>query len=862
MNSTLANVVDHPPEGRLDEARQSETAQGPSAHNRAFKWPGIWHGVGVFAISLSIALLFQQLAEPPRRALCFDARQYLSNTQHICDFVLSVLHGQPTLELVTNRPFVEAILTDGPVFPGFFAGIFALAGHSPSINEWRTIQCIQSVLHALSASMVFLLSFRFTGNLRIGTLSGLLWGAYPAAVFWSAVYYTETTVVFFLLLFLVLFSQKVHHFRSSFCSAVAAGAIILLKPALVPAAVLSCLSLCGTRKTFFAVALGLILTVAPWAVYTKFTTGQARFTAYRNPSFNLAMGADSEVDGCYVWPGTPLTTMFAQDECAIAFPLAQWQFRTAECLRMSARKLSCLLGSESNDLRQSYFGIEPVWLNWPHRLLIVSGFAGFMWFIFGGFTRLDRWRKRVGFSLAIFIAGHLTYVLFTPTARYGFTAMPLLCIFAGYALHCLANKNLLPRRRGLILAAVALTAWSVLLFFGETWARRNEPTEQAHQLLLGETALKEIDLANTQIPQNIEQVLLLIDGNDGVNSAEVSINGTVLNDHPAHLRKFSSRVYDRCWDLRSLGYPMGILQDQFRQWKAVPVAPSLIHWHGKNTVTVSSKVGSCTIYSNQDPLSRQILSPDYCSVNNVSNSPDSVDPRIVSQTPSARVHQASMIHKAPSANLTDTKDSLRIAFCVQFSPSMSAAIAPAGAIKGASTSLAPADSTTPFEYEFRPSDFDLFMQDKSIHGIRTNRHVMRAAQRMGGLVSLPPAPTTSHMTVKVTGLLRSQGKNGKAGIVVAILPGRGTSSLTLAATPDYIQADNNWKRFVIEDRIPVELLGQGKRSLYFAVYPGPWLDICGYGPGKKMSDIQLKEIRARISYESYRDLSHDRSIFY
>ena len=811
------------------------------------------HLGSVFAITLAVTLLFHFLAEPPRRALCFDARQYLANTQQICEFILSVYKGQADFSLLTSKSFVEAILTDGPVFPGFFGTIFSLLGHAPTIGDWRLLQVMQSVMHAASASMVAMLAWRFSDRAKIGVLSGLTWGLYPAAIFWSGVFYTETTVVFFVLSFLTLFSQRSHKLLSSVACGVAAGAIVLLKPALVPAAVLSCLFMYGNKKTFLAVALGAILTVAPWAVYTKFTTGQARFTAYRNPSFNLAMGADTEIDGCYVWPGAPLTSLFASEECSIAFPLSQWQYHTGDCLRMSARKIACLLGAQSNDFRQSYFGIAPKWLNLGHQTLVFFGFLGLFLFVFGGFLKQDSWHRRIGLSLFVFVAGHLTYILFTPTSRYGFTAIPMLCVFLGYAVSCLLHKDRLPGTKGLILSAAALTLWYPLLLWGETWARQSEPKEVSHTLGAGDSVLKVIDLTGLRPPKSTAQVLLLIDGDDGSADAEVSLNGRLLAQKPVHLRNFSTRVYDRCWDLRSLGYPMGISQDQFRQWKAVVLEPSLLKWGQQNLVTLSRRSGTFTVYSDKDPNSRQMLSPDYCSVNNVSNSVVDLDPRIVSRIPTAQIKQRSMLHRSGAHVLSDLKDCLRVKLCVLFDT-------PATAQTSSTDSSA---NNGAFSYDFKPSDFDLYMQDKSVEGIRTNRHVLKSVQRSGAVVELPAAGQGSHVRVRITGMVRSvTAPTGKAGVVVALLPGRGGASLTLAATPDHINATTIWRPFSIDDTLPVELLGQGKRSLYVGVYPGTWLDICGYGASKQSSDLQLKNIHAEVNYTCLPNISHGRTIYY
>src|SRR6185369_8015911 len=105
--------------------------------------------------------------------------------------------------------------------------------------------------------------------------------------------------------------------------------------------------------------------------------GHGCITAQRFPAFNLAMGSDTEVDACLVSPAPPLTTMFSHDDdMPLAFPLSQWQFHTADLLRLTAVKLSALWSRQANDFRQTFLGIGQAPQNIWHLLLLFSGIIG------------------------------------------------------------------------------------------------------------------------------------------------------------------------------------------------------------------------------------------------------------------------------------------------------------------------------------------------------------------------------------------------------------------------------------------------------------------------------------------------------
>ena len=825
-------------------------------------------GLSVFLFALIVTLSFHFLSGGPKRTLCFDARQYIFDTSRITEFLLALVHGQWKPQLVTEATFLTSILADGPAFPSFFGSIFALMGHAPGIQDCRAIEIIQSILHACSASMIFGLSFVFCKRIVPSFCSGLIWAAYPAAIFWSGIFYTETTVIFSTLLFVSLLASS-QRLVKAVLAGVMAGVVALLKPALLPAAaVASLFSLRFSRKSLFALAVGAVLALSPWLLYTKTMTGQARITAQRFPAFNFAMGSDTEVDACLVSPAPPLTTMFSKDdEKPYAFPLAQWQFHTLDCLRLSAVKLSSLWSRQANDFRQSFFGVSPAQQNVWHLFLLFSGITGLLLFLTSIRSVLDlricsygrsaggspasmeltRRQQTIAFASIIFIGTHLCYVLFTPAARYGLTAMPFYLIFASLAFSGGWHGHSRPfnRKQALALAACASIASLIVLALakGTLLSPVFQQKEIAYKLNDNTSAMRVIDLSNSKAPdpKQVFSVLLLVDGDNGLENADIEVNTHKLDSKLQHIRSFESELYQQSFELRSLGYPAGLSADDFRHWRAVRVPAALINWNGQNKFRITQH-GTGTIYA--DPTNdRRMLATNYFSVNSLCNSDTSLDLRIASPIKTSAAPTQSYVNSEEPLN-----SSLRIKLAV--------------ALGEPWQNQQQTSSELIAQKKLSSKSFDLYVQDPTVDGVRINRINMKAARSTGCVTELQDLSKSGWLRVRVEGDLRGKSE-GKAEVVVALQPAKQNPALVLNMAPQQIAYNGGWKHFVIEDLVPAKLLAENqKHSLYLAAYPGPWLDFCGYTADKRCGDAQFRNLSFQIRAEERPDFAFKRMLYY
>ncbi|MBX9693733.1 MAG: hypothetical protein K2Z81_15195, partial [Cyanobacteria bacterium] len=87
---------------------------------------GILPFFGVVLVSSAVALAYHFVCGHAKTTLLYDARGYLWSAGRISEFLVNAMHQKWTVSLVTDKEFLSAILRDGPVFPTFFAVIFAI----------------------------------------------------------------------------------------------------------------------------------------------------------------------------------------------------------------------------------------------------------------------------------------------------------------------------------------------------------------------------------------------------------------------------------------------------------------------------------------------------------------------------------------------------------------------------------------------------------------------------------------------------------------------------------------------------------------------------------------------------------------
>jgi hypothetical protein len=131
-----------------------------------------------------------------------------------------------------------------------------------------------------------------------------------------------------------------------------------------------------------------------------------------------------------------------------------------ETLNLVLRKATRLWEFPWNDYQQRFLRFAPAASHvWWHDAIVIAGLSGLLIFLCTGLDRsIPASRRFIGTAGTLAIIGHGVYVLFAANARYGFTAMPFLVLFAAYALYRLAQRRVLIAPLAAMCSAAALIA--------------------------------------------------------------------------------------------------------------------------------------------------------------------------------------------------------------------------------------------------------------------------------------------------------------------------------------------------------------------------------------------------------------------
>lgn len=437
------------------------------------------------AIAAAIALvacLLQNFSKSSMESVwMFDSGHYLSSSQTMLNLWRHLLGGDKSTLLSACLASKDALLADGPIVPSLGALACLLVNSTSIMGSAPVLLVLQACLHAISAALVCLLAKRLTGNRGVALGTAITWALYGPAVIGAGKFMSETLTTVLLLLLVVSASSRAGQDKAragkiawlAGMSGLVTGTLMLTKPALCwPAFVVCALAHLNERgKVRRALAIlsllaGMAAPVIPWAAYSRVTTGQLSFMNQRLPTLNVVTGMDPETDGWGCLWEAPFVKMFPHNEDTLPVFLGICLSHPQESLSLILRKTVRLWADPWNDFRFKLFGLPVAVQQWWHRLLLCAGIAGICAFASGLCAAQNK--KDQAFSVGLFsivlIAGHLTYLLVAANCRYGFTAMPLLLLFAGYLSKCPLSANKRKLTHLTAMAAILAFAPAALAF--------------------------------------------------------------------------------------------------------------------------------------------------------------------------------------------------------------------------------------------------------------------------------------------------------------------------------------------------------------------------------------------------------------
>ncbi len=406
---------------------------------------------GPLPVLFALVLFFTILSSFSKRvlgmAIVFDSAMYLHSSVCVLNYIqgLAGFH-QPSPE--ATKLIVEGVLMDGPVLPMLGGLFYFILGLSPSIKNMGAALLLQALLQATAAVLVYKVTFDLTKKKILSQIAGYCWGFYPAAILGAGKFMTEILSTCLILL-LVLSLTRIRKPRFAFAAGILLGLLALTKAALAPAAalavvfgmaylVLNKVSHVKIDAAIAATIFGVVLTLGPWVAFTHQITGKMLLTTNRQPTHNLVSGVNPENDGWASLPDTPLGALFTEEDPALPSATGIVLPNSGYEMLLVTRKIVRLFAQPWNDYRLNCLLMPlPCQIAW-HKLLLALGLFGMVALL------MDIARKQIErvkeihdtrmelifCLLTVLLLGHFIYLPFVACSRYGFTAMPILTIFA------------------------------------------------------------------------------------------------------------------------------------------------------------------------------------------------------------------------------------------------------------------------------------------------------------------------------------------------------------------------------------------------------------------------------------------------
>lgn len=807
----------------------------------------------IFVFSLSLTLVYQLGFSHPKVTLIYDSVHYLAVSGIISDFLLKAAHGQWHPEILLNKNFCQDILLDGPVLPTYYGVLFALLGRIPAHTDWRIVVVAQSVFQAMSTCLIAAIVMNATRKTWAAIVAACLWGLYPAAVVASGRLMTEIPTATCVLLFVWALQRTWRRPLYVVPAGVAAGLIVMLKPALIPAVGLTaiastCLQRQSRYRQFVLLVAVIAITILPWASYTKTMTGKMSISAERMAVWHLTSGCDTEADGWGSCNLPPLTNLLVDFQCRPAPIIAQWTAHPSECLTLTVRKVTRLLSSPWNDFRFDFFGVSAAQQRYFHLWLLLLGLTALACIMLRSAVETAVKQTTI-LCTAMALGQFLAYLIVDPTTRYAFTLMPMMAVGSGLAGYLAVQLLKGPRPSAkLLLAACALALLTVAaIVFADDLTRSYESKEIAHELKPGSWVNKYIDLSTVKTPELQGDALLFVDGDKGLGKALVKVNDHQLSGNLLSIHNFKD--YPWLYAMREQAVAMGLTVEDLRQWRVISFPSSWLNARGANRITVLAKDIPATIYGDSNADFRQMSSWDYV-FDKMNVSTTSLDARTITPFLTGRVKQTSWYGIAMPGNgsrRNKLPDSLRVKLAI-----LNQASAPALSKTGL-------PGVPVFAKQIDKTNFHQLLWDGT-DGIRINKQILRWAPSTECRINVPELRASSHLKVRLQGDICTVSGPGKAGIPLVLIGKKG-QYLILGGTPAYVQSGRSWSHFVIEELLPVTTLWDGLKAVCFNLYPCPWQE-AHYGADKTFSDVQLKHLKVEIQAVDLPDLTQRQAFFY
>lgn len=369
------------------------------------------------------------------------------------DIAEHLLSGQGFSQDVRDAPIIVP-----PLYPLLLAGIYGLFGEGNTV----AVLVVQSILLSAASGLCFLIGRRLFGRV-VGAIAGLLFAAYPIAIYWNGYVLTETLYVVLVLWFMWEACRLLKE-RPTVLDAVVVGLVwglgCLARPHLLffgPCLILWAAWLHrgrGVKLSLISMAM-MIATIAPWVayLYVQFgmlvpvaSHGSLQLWLGNNPYVDFSNRFDLPSDAPAFWEAWARILALPFKDQGAAYQREAVQFIVANPLQFvgnTLRKALFLwrgLRSSEQTLGQliGWLGGAPSWVlslvRVPVQIVDCAYLALFPLGVLISFFCSLR-RHHVLLWLLIYLTAFTSIGIIAPVGRYRLPMMPFVVIYVALVIY-------------------------------------------------------------------------------------------------------------------------------------------------------------------------------------------------------------------------------------------------------------------------------------------------------------------------------------------------------------------------------------------------------------------------------------------
>lgn len=359
------------------------------------------------------------------------------------------------------------------------------------------------------------------------------------------------------------------------------------------------------------------------------------------------------------------------------------------------------------------------------------------------------------------------------------------------------------------------------------------------------------------LPAKPAKAWVLIDGDRGVEAADITVNGHDCSHMPVPMLDADAEYYQLHNIIKTYAYEHGVSLASMRQWRVAAIDPRFIKDNGANEIVLTAGPGGATVYGEYDTGARhQLLSVNGFSPGKICNDTEDYEGRLYESPATLVPPEGCSLHILPDGTATDDTPADVPLELSDLSPAygqqegryrLFLALATPNAPVPTETGT-PGDTGAPSrtgsvaeqKFDLPARMFDPWMRT-NVSGdacLAATKLTWQAARTHAVTVKLKQ-PLHSPIRITVTGQTMSPTRKARASVLVTFGNGGAGSNkndgsypafnMVLPETPSSLPAGRIWQDFEISGVVPANFIKGGLSEISVALLPGYWDQVSEYG---------------------------------